>query len=52
MFSSFKPKNIYIKRINVQFKVDFTKGGTSNVTIQTIPNIYHYGVFIYSGIGN
>jgi hypothetical protein len=25
------------KRINVQFKVDFTKDGTSNVTVQTTP---------------
>ncbi len=30
-------KYIYIKRINVQFKVDFTKDGTSNVIVQINP---------------
>jgi hypothetical protein len=39
------PKKI-TKRINVQFKVDFTKDGTSNVTIQIAPKIYHHG-FIF-----
>jgi hypothetical protein len=40
------------KRINVQSKVDFTKDGTYNVTVQTTPKFYHYGFFSFSGVGN
>jgi hypothetical protein len=36
----------FTKRIYVQSKVDFTKDGTSNVTIQTTQKNYHYG-FIF-----
>jgi hypothetical protein len=31
----FQTQKTITKRINVQFKVDFTKNGTSNVTVQT-----------------
>jgi hypothetical protein len=30
----------FAKRINVQFKVYFTKDGTSNVTVQTVINFF------------
>jgi hypothetical protein len=36
----FQTQKQFIKRINVQFTVDFTKDGTSNVTIQTTQKIY------------
>jgi len=37
-------------KINVQFKVDFTKDGTSNVIVQTTQKNYHYGFFFISGV--
>jgi hypothetical protein len=38
-------KKKFTKRISVQFKVDFTKDGTSNVTIQSTPK--HLSLWIF-----
>jgi hypothetical protein len=43
---------LYIKRINVQSKVNFTKDGTSNVTIQTTLKRLSLWTFSSNGIGN
>jgi len=41
------PKEKIIKRINVQFKVDFTNNGTSNGTIQTTPKKLSLWIFFF-----
>jgi hypothetical protein len=48
----FQTKFFFTKRINVQFKVDFTNDGTSNVTVQTTPKTLSLWFFSSSGIGN
>jgi hypothetical protein len=40
-----------MKKINVQFKVDFTQDDTSNVTIQTNPKSL-WTFFSCNGVGN
>jgi hypothetical protein len=45
------PKKTFIKRINVQLKVDFTKDDTSNVIIQTTPKKIIMDFFFSSGVG-
>jgi hypothetical protein len=37
----------FTKRINVQFKVDFTKDGTFNVTIETTPKKLSLWIFFF-----
>jgi hypothetical protein len=42
----FQTQFFFTKRINVQFKVDFTKDDTYNVVVQTIPkNLSLWTVF-------
>jgi hypothetical protein len=51
-FNLSNPKKKITKRINVQFKVNFTKDGTSNVTIQTTLKKLSLWIFFSSKIGN
>jgi len=43
----FQTQKKITKRINVQFKVNFTKDGTSAITIQVPQKIYHYEFFFF-----
>ncbi len=43
----FQTQIFFTKRINVQFKVDFTKDDTSNATIQTTPKKLSLQIFFF-----